>query len=290
MMAGGRQWRDLLELTKPRLSALVLVTTGAGYWLGMRRLDPVGTMWPALLGTALVAGGANALNQWIERVPDGLMRRTQHRPLPAGRLAPEAALRFGVGISLVGLLILAVTVNLFSAWLAAISWASYVLVYTPLKRHTPLCTLVGAIPGALPPMIGWAAARGSLGIEAWALFAILFVWQLPHFLALAVLYRDDYVRANFQMLPVTEPDGLATAHQTLLYGLVLLPLSLFPASLGLAGVAYCYAALALSALFLLMAARAAWLRSPQSAHRLFQASILYLPVLLGLLAFDKVLL
>ena len=280
-------WRDYLELTKPRLSALVLVTTGAGFWLALRSPDQLPLVWPALIGTALVAGGANALNQWMERVPDALMHRTQHRPLPSGRLSPDAALRFGMGISLAGLLILAVSVNPLSTLLAAVSWASYVLIYTPLKRYTPLCTLVGAIPGALPPMIGWAAAHGTLGAEAWALCAILFVWQLPHFLALAVLYREDYARANFRMLPVTEPNGLTTAHQTLLYGLVLLPLSLLPASLGLAGVAYCYAALALSAAFLMIAVRAAWLRSPQSARRLFRASIFYLPALLGLLAFNK---
>lgn len=280
-------WRDYLELTKPRLSSLVLVTTGAGCWLAMRRPDELVRLAPTVIGTALVAGGANALNQWMERIPDALMHRTQRRPLPSGRLAPTNAFRFGIGLSLAGVLVLAGWVNLLSALLAALSWASYVLIYTPLKRRTPLCTLIGAIPGALPPMIGWAGARGTLGPEAWALFGILFVWQLPHFLALAVVYREDYARAHFQMLPVTESEGLATAHQTILYGLVLVPLSLLPASLGLAGPSYGYAALLLSLAFFALAVRAACARSAQSAHRLFRASILYLPALLGLLAFHK---
>ena len=287
MSARAHRLSDFLELTKPRLSALVLVTTAAGYWLGMRTRDQWRVFLPTLIGTALVVGGANALNQWMERVPDGLMRRTQRRPLPSGRLAPEAALRFGVWLSVAGLVYLAVAVNLLSALLAAISWASYLLLYTPLKPRTSLCTLIGAIPGALPPMIGWAGARGALGCEAWALFAILFVWQLPHFLALAVLYRDDYRRAGFQMLPVTEPDGWSTARQTVLYGLALVPLSLFPTPLGLAGSAYFCTALTLSLAFLALAMRAAWRRSPQSAARLFHASVLYLPLLLTVLAFDK---
>ncbi|MBI3011457.1 MAG: protoheme IX farnesyltransferase, partial [Candidatus Omnitrophica bacterium] len=163
----------------------------------------------------------------------------------------------------------------------------YLLVYTPLKRRTPLCTLVGAIPGALPPMIGWAGARHALGVEAWVLFALLFIWQLPHFLALAVLYREDYARAGFPMLPLVEPDGLMTARQTALYGLALLPVSLFPTMIGVAGPAYFYGAIVLSLVFFVMAARTAWRRSRQSARQLFLASVLYLPVLLSLLALDR---
>jgi len=277
-------WRDYLELTKPRLSALVLVTAAAGFWLGIRTGEALGRIVPLLLGTGLVAGGANALNQWSERDRDALMGRTKHRPLPAGRMSPEAACRFGLGLSVAGLLILGIAVDSLSSALAALSWAIYLLLYTPMKRWTPLCTLVGAIPGALPPVIGWAGARHALGLEAWALFAILFVWQLPHFLALAVLYRNDYARAGFSMLPLVEADGLATARQTLLYGMALLPVSLFPAMIGIATTTYFYGAIVLSLAFLVIAARAAWSRSSHTARALFRTSVLYLPGLLGLLA------
>ena len=282
-----RRITDYLELTKARLSALVLLTTAVGFWLGMRAGEQLPLLFFVCAGTALVVGGANALNQWMERLPDALMRRTQHRPLPAGRLAPRHALRFGIAMSAAGILVLAVTVNMLTAVLAAVSWASYVLVYTPMKRWTPFCTLLGAVPGALPPVIGWAAARGVLGLEAWTLFAILFIWQLPHFLSLAVLYRDDYERAGFPMLPIIDTDGLMTARQTALYGLALLPISLFPTLIGVAGAVYFYGAAALTALFVVIATRAAWVRSPQTARQLFGASVLYLPVLLVLLALDR---
>jgi protoheme IX farnesyltransferase len=190
-------------------------------------------------------------------------------------------------LSVAGILILATRVNLLSAVIATASWASYVLVYTPLKRLTPLCTLVGAVPGALPPVIGWAGARNGLSLEAWALFGILFLWQLPHFLAIAVLHRDDYVRAGFPMLPAVEPDGLMTARQTALYGVALLPISLVPSVVGLAGPVYFFGALLLSGAFLVVAVRAAWLRSTESARQLFHASIAYLPLLLILLAMDR---
>ena len=278
---------EYLALTKPRLSALVLLTTAAGFWLGMRAPEQLGVLGPLILGTALVAGGANALNQWMERDLDALMHRTKHRPLPSGRLSPPAAFRFGVGCSLMGVVLLGTFVNPLSALLALLSWVSYVLLYTPLKRRTPLCTLIGAIPGALPPMIGWAGARGALDIEAWALCTILFVWQLPHFLALAVLYREDYARAGFRLLPLLEPDSVMTARQMVSYGLALLPASLFPAFLGLTGAGYMYGALILGVLFLGMALRAAWLRSAQSARHLFHASLVYLPLVLVLLAWNK---
>ncbi|MBI3011082.1 MAG: protoheme IX farnesyltransferase, partial [Candidatus Omnitrophica bacterium] len=194
--ARARPWRRWIgayaELTKARLSGLVLLTTAVGFWLGMREPAEMGRLLPLCAGMALVVGGAHALNQWLEREWDALMERTRRRPLPSGQLSPETACRFGMGMSLAGIVVLAVAVNLLSATLAAIAWALYLLVYTPLKRRTPLCTLVGAIPGALPPMIGWAGARHALGVEAWVLFALLFIWQLPHFLALAVLYREDY--------------------------------------------------------------------------------------------------
>ena len=283
-----QRWRDYLELTKPRLTALVLATTAAGFWLGMRRPAPgwACSLIGVLVGTACVAGGANALNQWAEHDADSRMRRTRSRPIPAGRLMPSAAWWFGVVVSLGGLMGLLLMSRIVCG-LALLSWASYVLVYTPLKRITPLCTLVGAIPGALPPMIGWAAARGQLHPEAWVLFGIVFLWQLPHFLALAVLYRDDYMRAGFRMLPLVDPDSRSAAGQMVLYGLALLPVSLIPTSMGLAGGVYFAGAAVLSAGFVVLAARAAWLRSMQSAHQLFLASIVYLPALLGLLVCNK---
>jgi len=279
---------DYLELTKPRVTLLVLVTVLAGFWLGIRSADQLALVVPLVCGTALAVGGANALNQWSERVPDGLMQRTKHRPLPAGRLHPEEARRFGLLLSAGGVVVLSITVNLLAATLTAVAIVSYVFVYTPLKRTTTLCTLVGAIPGALPPMIGWAGARDALGVEAWVIFAIVFLWQLPHFLAIAVLYRDDYARAGFQMLPVLDREGLATARQTALYGLALLPVSLFPTVLGLAGPRYFSGALMLGVAFLAISLRAACLRSMPSMRQLFLSSLLYLPLLLGLLIWDKV--
>ncbi len=276
-----------LELTKARLSLLVLMTTAVGFWLGMRTGEQLPMIIPVCVGTALVVGGANALNQWMERAQDARMQRTRSRPLPSGRLTPAAAYRFGVGLSVVGFAVLAMMVNLLAVGIAAVGWISYVLIYTPLKRRTPLCTLVGAIPGAVPPMIGWAAARNGLDVSAWALFFLLFIWQLPHFLSLAVLHREDYARAGFPMLPLVETDGLITARQIALYSLALLPVSLFPTLVGLAGTVYFYGALTISLAFLVVAARAAWQRSPQSARLLFRTSVLYLPVLLGMLAWDR---
>jgi len=278
---------DYLELTKARLTLLVVLTAAVGFWLGLRDPARLAVLWPLCLGTALVVGGANALNQWMEREADARMRRTCHRPLPSGRMRPATACRFGLGMSLAGLGILIVFVNLASALFAAAGWASYLLIYTPLKRRTPLCTLVGAVPGALPTLIGWAGARGALTVEAWALFFLLFIWQLPHFLSLAVLYRDDYIRAGFPMLPAIEPDGCVTARQMALGGLALVPISLFPASIGLAGGAYFFGAMLLGLGFFALAARAAWSRSRRSAQQLFRASVLYLPVVLALLAWDR---
>jgi protoheme IX farnesyltransferase len=278
--------RDYLELTKPRLSSLVLLTTAVGYWLGRRGSRSSMEFLAALLGTASVVAGANALNEWMERDADALMHRTKHRPLPAGRLRAEQAWWCGAGLIAVGLLVLAVAVNGLSALLAAIAAATYLFLYTPLKRHSSLCTLVGAIPGALPPMIGWAAARHTLGVEAWVLFAMLYLWQLPHFLAIATLYRDDYARAGFRMLPVIESDGLITARQTALAGLALVPVTLCPPLIGLGGPHYFYSALLLGVVLLGLIGRAAWTRSRPAAQQLFVASVLYLPALLGVLAYD----
>ena len=274
------------QLTKPRVTLLVLATAAAGFWLGPA-LGRADVFVPFLLGTVLCAGGANALNQWMEREPDSRMRRTRNRPIPSGRLSADEALRFGLLSAAAGLAFLAVTVNGLTAWLALACIASYVLVYTPLKRITALCTLMGAVPGAIPPMMGWAAARGSLDPAAWALFAILFIWQLPHFLAIAVLFREDYAAAGFKMLPVVEPRGLATSVQMVLYGLVLIPVSLVPTLLEAAGVWYFYGALAVGSAFLGACVYAALSRTQAACRWLFLASILYLPLLFALMVWDK---
>ena len=279
---------DYLELTKPRVTALVLMTVAAGYWLGLRAGTHAAFGVPVLVGAVLAVGGANALNQWMEREPDRLMRRTRMRPLPAGRLDPDEARRFGVALSVAGVLWLAVTVNGLAALLTLIAIGSYVFLYTPLKRKTSLCTLVGAIPGALPPVIGWAAARNALGVEALVLFTMLFLWQLPHFLAIAVLYRDDYARAGFRMLPLVDQTGSMTARQILLYGLALLPVSLLPSLLGFAGASYAYGALVLGLGFFAVSLYAALVRSLPAMRRLFLASVIYLPSLFALLVWDHV--
>ncbi len=279
--------RDYLELTKPRLTLLVAVTTGIGFWIGAGPGFDVTRLCLALVGIALAAGGANALNQVVERGPDAMMRRTQERPLPAGRLRVESARRFGMLLIVAGLALLGAGVNLLAGALAALGVASYLWAYTPLKRRSPLCTLVGAIPGAIPPMVGWAGARGSLGAEAWALFGLLFLWQLPHFLAIAILYREDYARAGFKMLPVLEPAGSAVGRQLILQGLMLLPVSLLPTLLGIAGERYFFGALALGACFVALCTRAARGYSAAACRQLFLASLVYLPSVLALLAFDK---
>lgn len=277
---------DFLELTKPRITFLVLVTAAVGYALGLRDGFEASAFVSMLAGTGLLSGGAAALNQYLERDADGRMERTRHRPLPAGRLAPEEALVFGLAISAAGLALLAV-----AGWLAAAlglaTAASYVLLYTPLKRVTSLCTVVGAVPGALPPMIGWAAARGELGAGAWALFAVLFLWQLPHFLALAWLYREDYARAGFPMLTVADRSGSSTGRQAVLYTAALLPVSLIAGSLASAGTGYLWAASALGLGFTACAAWFAWRRSAAAARSLFLASILYLPALFAVLVLDR---
>lgn len=262
------------------------MTTAAGFWLGMTHMDQLALMIPTLIGTALVVGGANTLNQWAERREDALMQRTKNRPLPAGRLVPLSALRFGILISLFGVLILAL-ISIMASLVAIVSWISYVLWYTPLKRVTPLCTLVGAIPGALPPVIGWIAVRSELSIGAYVLFGVLFVWQLPHFLALSILYREDYEKAGFRMLPLMDAGSLISARQMMLYGAVLLPISLVPTLIGLTGSWYFFCALILGIIFLILTFHAAWNRSLMAARQLFLASVTYLPLLLIALVLDK---
>lgn len=278
---------DFVALAKPRLNVLVVASTLAGYAMAGGDLFNVPTVLWTVLGTALVAGGASALNQLIERDADALMRRTRLRPLPDGRVPPGEALAFALLLSAAGLVMLAGGVNLLTAGVALATLASYAIVYTPLKRRTSFATVIGAIPGALPPVIGWAAAGHSLSRGAWVLFAIVFLWQLPHFLAIAWMYREDYARAGFPMLPVIEPDGRSTARQAVLYAAALLPVALAPTLVGMSGQVYFAGALVLTLLFLAMAVRFAMTRATQDARRLFFASIAYLPLLWILMIADR---
>lgn len=273
---------DFIALTKPRLNLLVVATTTAGFYLGADRLDP-SLLFNTVAGTALVAGGAAAFNEIFERRTDALMHRTRTRPLPDGRMGTAAAVWFATAISVLGLLQLALGADLLAAGVAFATLSSYALVYTPLKRRTSLSTLIGGIPGGLPPMIGWAAAAGSLPLGAWALFAIVFLWQMPHFLAIAWLCREDYARAGLPMLPVVEPDGRSTSQQVLLYATALVPVSLVPALIGIAGRVYFVGAALLGIGFLAVGLQFARRRDNETARRLFLASISYLPLLLGLL-------
>jgi protoheme IX farnesyltransferase len=266
---------------------LVVASTVAGYAMAHGDTSNIGTLVSTIIGTALVAGGAAAFNQVIERDSDSLMRRTRLRPLPDGRLANVEAVTFAAVLSCLGLLILAAAVNVLAAAVALATLGSYAAVYTPLKRRTSFATVIGAIPGALPPVIGWAAAANSLSRGAWVLFGILFLWQLPHFLAIAWMYRDDYARAGLPMLPVIEPDGRSTGRQAALYAAALLPVALAPSLVGMAGPAYFTGALVLTLLFLGMSLRFATTRAVRDARRLFFASIIYLPLLWGLMIVDR---
>jgi protoheme IX farnesyltransferase len=277
---------DFLELSKPRITTLVVVTAAVGYALGASVFQ-AGVFLAVLAGTALVAGGASALNQHAERDLDARMLRTRHRPLPAGRLQPAEGLAFGLALSAAGLAILAAGTNALTAALGLAALASYVFLYTPLKRVTSLCTVVGAIPGAIPPLMGWAAARGSLDRTAWALFSILFLWQLPHFLALAWMYREDYARGGFPMLAVSDADGSSTGRQALLYSAALLPVTLTAGLFAGAGPVFLWGGLAAGLAFLAGAALFARRREIAWARRLFLASVLYLPTVLGLMVFGR---
>ena len=277
------RFADFVTLTKPRLNLLVLLTTLAGLYLAAPSGVELALLVNTMMGTALVAGGAAALNQVWERHTDALMRRTSTRPLPGGRLGTSEGAWFGVLLSAVGLAQLALAVNVTAATVAAATLASYVLVYTPLKVRTSLATLVGAIPGALPPVIGWTAATGTITLPALVLFGIVFFWQMPHFLGLAWLFRADYANARIPLLPVVEPDGRRTGQQALIYTAALWPVSLLPTVVGLAGVPYALVATALGLLFVWLALRFARQRSMANARTLFLFSITYLPILLGAL-------
>ncbi len=278
---------DFVALTKPRLNMLVVATSAAGYYLGSAGSPDVVAMAQAVAGTALVAGGAAVLNQVYERDTDALMRRTRQRPLPDGRIATGDASLFGLVLAGAGLAILGARANVLSAILALATLFTYLIVYTPMKRRSPASTLVGAIPGALPPLIGWTAANGSLSTGGLALFAIVFLWQVPHFMAIAWLYRADYAMAGFPMLPVIDPEGRRAARQAVIYGTLLVPASLVPALIGLSGTAYMVFAGASGIALVWLAIRFASTRSDASAWALFIGSITYLPLLWAAMIADK---
>ena len=270
---------DYVALTKPRLNFLVVATSAAAYYLGSSTGPAIGPMALAVAGTALVAAGAAVLNQVYERDTDALMRRTRSRPLPDGRVVPRDAKLFGAVLSVAGVAVLAFAANLLASLLALATLAAYLVIYTPLKRRSPLSTLVGAVPGALPPLIGWTASHGSVSAGGLALFAIVFLWQIPHFMAIAWLYRDDFRKAGFPLLPVTEPDGRRAGRHALGYAAALLPVSLAPSLIGVSGWGYFWVALALGAALLWLAAGFAATRSEHSARALFYGSIVYLPLI-----------
>ena len=276
-----------IELTKPRITFMIVLTSAAGFCLGSRGAVNYLTFAHAMIGIALLSSGIATLNQFMERDLDALMRRTAERPLPSGRLFPSEALWFGVALSLGAELYLALAVNVLTAVLGLTVIAGYLFLYTPLKTRTSLSTAVGAFPGAMPPLIGWAAARGELDVAAWVLFAILFLWQFPHFLAIAWMYREDYGRAGIRMLPVVEPDGRVTGQQIILYSLMLIPVSLLPAILGVSGKFYLVTALLLGLVFLATSIRAALSKSNQHARQLLLASVLYLPLLFGVMVLNR---
>jgi protoheme IX farnesyltransferase len=288
--------RDYIELTKPRITWLILMSTGIGYFFGLRgaanwwdflRSIPLLSLLHTVIGTGLMASGTAALNQWYEREADRKMRRTADRPLPSGKLTAGRALAFGAALSLAGFLELWLGVNLLSALIGAFTLASYLFLYTPMKQRTWWSTTVGAIPGAMPPMIGYAAAAGTITLNAWVLGAILFLWQFPHFYSIAWMYREDYARAGIRMLPVVEPDCRSTARQIVLYGIALIPVSLIPAALGMSGRLYLIGALLLGLWFLYSGVRVAVERSLARARNVLITSVLYLPLIYGLMLLDR---
>jgi protoheme IX farnesyltransferase len=276
----------VLELTKARLSLLVVITAAVGYILAADGLNAVRMLW-TLLGTALAAGGANALNQWIEITPDGRVPRTAGRPLPTERVAPGPALLCGLALGGSGVLVLLTLVNAAAGLLALTTLLLYVLLYTPMKMQSPTNTLIGAVVGALPPMIGWVAARGEIGVGAWILAGILFVWQVPHFLALAWLYRDQYARGGYRMLPNCDPEGHLTGLMAVLYALALIPVSLLLTFAGICGFWYAGGAVVLGGALVAASVALERQRSERSARRLFVASVIYLPLLMILMVADR---
>jgi protoheme IX farnesyltransferase len=276
-----------VDLTKPRITFLIVLTAAAGFCLGAKGSLDYLRFTHAMLGIALLSSGIATLNQYMERELDGLMRRTMLRPLPSGKLSAIEALVFGAGLTVIAEVYLALLVNPLTALFGLTVIAGYLFMYTPLKTRTTLSTAVGAFPGAMPPLMGWTAAAGEVTTGAWVLFAILFLWQFPHFLAIAWMYREDYGRAGIRMLPVVEPEGRITGQQIVMYTVMLLPVSLLPTVLGISGRVYFYGAILLGLLFLLSSISAALSKSRQQARRLLLASVLYLPLLFGLMVINS---
>ena len=279
--------KNYIALTKPRITWLILMSTGIGYYFGHAGPLDWLVLFHTVLGTALIASGTATLNQWYESDADGRMKRTAMRPIPAGQVSPRNALLFGLALLAIGEVELALGVNPLTAWVGLATVVSYLLFYTPLKQKTWWSTTVGAFPGAAPPLIGFAAARGELTIEAWILFAIIFLWQFPHFYAIAWMYRDDYARAGIRMLPVVEPDGISTSRQILATAALLIPVSLLPSFFSMTGHWYLAAALILGGLFLKSAALCARERTAVNARGVLKASVMYLPLLYLALVIDS---
>lgn len=284
-------WREraraYVELTKPRITFLIVLTAAAGFCLGARGGVDYVRFAHAMVGIALLSSGIATLNQYMERDLDALMRRTMTRPLPSGKLYAFEALLFGAGLTLLAEVYLAVLVNPLTALFGLTVVAGYLFMYTPLKTRTTLSTVVGAFPGAMPPLMGWTAASNEVTAGAWVLFSILFLWQFPHFLAIAWMYKEDYGRAGIRMLPVVEPEGRVTGQQIVAYTLMLVPVSLLPTVLGISGRVYLYGAVVLGLLFLFSSISAALSKSRQQARRLLLASVLYLPLLFGLMVLNQ---
>jgi protoheme IX farnesyltransferase len=276
-----------VELTKPRITFLIVLTSAAGFYLASAGSVNYRLLLSSMFGITLLSSGVATINQYMERDLDGLMRRTANRPLPTGKLLPWEALAFGAGLIVLSELYLAIMVNPLTALMGLTVIAGYLFGYTPLKTKTSLSTMVGAFPGAVPPLIGWTAARGELSLEAWVLFAIMFLWQFPHFLAIAWMYREDYARAGILMLPVVEPEGRVTSQQIVVYTVMLLPVSLLPYALGVSGKIYLVGAAVLGLLFLYSSVRAAISLSRQEARRLLLASVIYLPLLFILMVLNR---
>ena len=279
--------KDYLELTKPRITLLILICTAVGYWFGCGASFHWTILAHTLLGTALLASGTSALNQWYEVDSDAKMRRTRRRPLPAGRIKRRNGLAFGLMLSAAGFADLWISTNRLAAALGLFTLLSYILLYTPLKQRSPVCTTVGAIPGAMPPLIGYAAAGHGIDVSAMALFLILFIWQFPHFDAIAWMYRDDYARGGIRMLPVIEPDGESTARRIVVCSLLMIPISIVPRLLGMTGSIYVLAAIAAGLVLLYFALRLGRERSVISARHVLLASVLYLPALLAVMVLDR---
>lgn len=276
-----------IDLAKPRVVSMILVTTLAGFYLGSHGRTDYWLLLHTLASTALAAAGTLALNQYLERDLDAIMLRTRSRPLPAGKLEPREVLLFGNVVAAIGVAYQMLAVGALPAAVTAVTTASYLFLYTPMKRWTPFCSLVGAVPGALPPVTGWAAATGDLGVAAWVLFSILFLWQLPHSLAIAHMYRDDYARAGIRLLPVIDPEGGSTGRQIVINSLALLSVALLPTLVGMSGAVYFFTALVLGLMLLVFSLQLARTRALADARRLLFASLIYLPTLLAVMALDK---